>query len=111
MDQSSGSEVKVKDLLEPFTIDEFTSLIFPSKLQGYFVRPVSKIMLEEKMTSMEAIQKHAQNVKRNLDSESTGEEYSGNFLFRFSSSTSFQLLCLSSSNCFHHCLYTFVGLG
>ena len=91
MDQNSGSEVKVKDLLEPFTIDEFTSLIFPSKLQGYFVRPVSKIMLEEKMTSMEAIQKHAQNVKRNLDSESTGEEYSGNFLFSF-----FKFLLLSS---------------
>lgn len=60
-------ETKMKDLLEPFTADEYLKLIFPSRLQEYFVRPVCKIMLEERMSRNQAILEYHRYIKSKLD--------------------------------------------
>ena len=66
----------MKDLLEPFTVDEYLKLIFPSRLQEYFVRPVCKIMLEERMSRNQAILEYHRQLKSKLD-QKTRVAYDG----------------------------------
>ena len=71
-----SSETKMKDLLEPFTVDEYLKLIFPSRLQEFFVRPVCKIMLEERMSRNQAILEYHRQLKSKLD-QKTHDAYDG----------------------------------
>jgi hypothetical protein len=67
MSDEGPKEVQIKDLLEPFTVDEYLKLIFPSPLQEYFVRPVCKIMLEERISRNQAILEYHRQLKSKLD--------------------------------------------
>ena len=81
----TGTFDEDEPLFYPFDSDEFLKQLYPSKLQEYFVRPVSKIMLNKKLTkekaALEMIIQLNQKLKKKVDdTQNKGKSVLGIFV-------------------------------